>query len=121
VTEAADALEHYLDAQPSEHAALLRDLRSRVLALVPDATDAISYGMPALTIGGKAFLWFASWKRHCSVYPVGPVFIAAHPELAGHGRTDKGALHFTAARPLSDAVVRDLVAERLAGLGATAG
>lgn len=109
-------LEAYLADQPPAHAALLRELRARVLALVPTATDAISYGMPALKVDGKGLLWFASWKRHCSVYPVGREFLAAHPELAGYGHTDKGALHFSAARPLSDGVVRDLVAERLAAL-----
>jgi uncharacterized protein YdhG (YjbR/CyaY superfamily) len=111
-----DAFEAYLAGQPPEHAALLRDLRARVLALVPGATDAISYGMPALKVDDKGLLWFAAWKRHCSIYPVGPDFIATHPELAGHGHTDKGALHFSSAQPLSDAVVRDLVAARLAEL-----
>ena len=115
------SFEAYLESQPAAHAPLLRDLRARVLALVPNATDAISYGMPALALDGKPFLWFASWTRHCSVYPVGPGFIAAHPELASHGHTDKGALHFSAAQPLSDGVVRDLVAERLAGLRSEAG
>ena len=110
-------LEAYLAAQPPEQAELLRDLRARVVALVPDATDAISYAMPALKVDGQGLIWFAAWKRHCSVYPVGEAFIAAHPELAGHGRTDKGALHFSRERPLPDAVVRDLVAERLAAIG----
>lgn len=118
---AASPLETYLAGQPPEHAELLRDLRARVLALVPQATDAMGYGMPMLRLDGQGLVWFASWKRHCSVYPVGPAFIAAHPELAEHGHTDKGALHFSARRPLSDGVVRDLVRERLADLGASGG
>jgi uncharacterized protein YdhG (YjbR/CyaY superfamily) len=115
------AFEAYLADQPPEHRALLRDLRARIIALVPDATDAMGYGMPMLRADGKGLLWFASWKRHCSVYPVGPAFIAAHAELAGHGHTDKGALHFSTERPLSDRVVADLVAERLAALAAEPG
>jgi uncharacterized protein YdhG (YjbR/CyaY superfamily) len=124
VTRAApSSFEAYLAKQPAEHQALLRDLRARVLALAPTATDAISYAMPALQVGGKGLIWFASWKRHCSVYPVGGDFIAAHPELAGYGHTDKGALHFSAAQPLSDRVVRDLIEDRLVALedGAAAG
>jgi uncharacterized protein YdhG (YjbR/CyaY superfamily) len=113
---AGDAFETYLAGRPPEHRTLLRDLRARVIALVPDATDAMGYGMPMLRLDGQGLLWFASWKRHCSVYPVGPAFLSAHPELAGHGHTDKGALHFSAERPLSDRVVADLVAERLAAL-----
>ena len=113
------AFERYLDAKPPEHAAVLRDLRARLVALVPGATDAISYGMPALHVDGKGLLWFAAWKRHCSVYPVGPDFIAAHRELAGYGHTDKGALHFSATQPLSDAVLADLVRQRLTDLAGT--
>jgi uncharacterized protein YdhG (YjbR/CyaY superfamily) len=108
--------EAYLAGLPAGQGELLRELRTRVLALAPDAVDAISYGMPALKVDGKALIWFAGWKRHCSVYPVGPGFIAAHPELARHGHTDKGALHFSAAQPLPAGVVEDLVRERLADL-----
>ena len=110
------SFEAYLAGLPVEQQELLRELRAQVLALAPDAVDAISYGMPALKVDGRALIWFAGWKRHCSVYPVGPGFIAVHPELAGHGRTDKGALHFSAARPLPPGVVEDLVRERLADL-----
>jgi uncharacterized protein YdhG (YjbR/CyaY superfamily) len=108
--------EGYLASRPPEQQRLLRDLRDRVRTIVPSALDAISYGMPALTVDGKALLWFAAWKRHCSVYPVGPGFIAAHPGLADHGHTDKGALHFSTDRPLPAAVIDDLVRERLAAL-----
>jgi uncharacterized protein YdhG (YjbR/CyaY superfamily) len=115
------AFEDYLGAQPRDHQELLRDVRARIVRLVPAATDATSYGMPALTVNGSVLVWFASWKRHCSIYPVGPAFISAHPELAGYGHTDKGALHFTARQPLSDGVVADLVRERLASVAAEGG
>jgi uncharacterized protein YdhG (YjbR/CyaY superfamily) len=108
------ALESYLSRQSPDHQELLRELRARVLALVPDAVDAMGYGMPMLRVDGKGVIWFAAWKRHCSVYPVGLAFITAHPELAEHGHTDKGALHFSKAKPLPAGVVEDLVRERLA-------
>ncbi len=111
---ATAAVEAYLAAQSPEHRELLADLRRRVMALVPGATDAMGYGMPMLRVEGQGLVWFAAWKRHCSVYPVGPGFIAAHPELAGYGHTDKGALHFSRSQPLSDRVLTDLVRERLA-------
>jgi uncharacterized protein YdhG (YjbR/CyaY superfamily) len=115
VTDAgAAAVEAYLARQTPEQEALLREVRARVLALVPDATDAISYGFPALKVGGKPLVWYAGWKRHCSLYPVGPGFIAARPELGGYGHSDKGALHFSATQPLPEGLLDDLVRERLA-------
>ena len=113
---AGSPLEAYLAKQSPAHRKLLRDLRARILALAPAAADAIGYGMPMLRVDGKGLVWFAAWKRHCSIYPVGPGFIASHPELAGYGHTDRGALHFSSAQPLSDRVLADLVAERLAAV-----
>jgi uncharacterized protein YdhG (YjbR/CyaY superfamily) len=109
-------LDDYLAKQPPDQRESLRDLRARVLGLVPDAVDSMGYGMPMLRVDGKGLIWFAAWKRHCSVYPVSPAFIAAHPALADHGHTDKGALHFSARQPLPAGVVEDLVRERLAEL-----
>jgi uncharacterized protein YdhG (YjbR/CyaY superfamily) len=114
---ATAAVEAYLAAQSPEQRELLADLRRRVMALVPGAADAMGYGMPMLRVDGQGLIWFAAWKRHCSVYPVGPGFIAAHPELAGYGHTDKGALHFSRSQPLSDPILADLVQERLADRG----
>jgi len=104
----------YLAKVSPEHRELLEGLRERVHELVPDAGETISYGMPALARDGRPFLWFAGWKAHCSVYPVGEDFLVRHSALAGYERT-KGSLHFTVARPLPDEVLVDLVRERLAG------
>ena len=88
-------------------------MRQFIAHAVPDAEETISYGMPAFRRGGRFFLSFAGWKRHCSIYPLTDTFLAAHrSELEGYGRT-KGSLHFTAARPLPDALVEDLVRDLL--------
>jgi len=107
------AIDAYLAELSAEQRDLLLALRRTIHELVPEAVETISYGMPAFKVDGKALIWFAAWKRHCSVYPVGPGFLATHPELAGHGHSDKGALHFSAEKPLPSSVVEDLVRDRL--------
>lgn len=83
---------------------------------MPDAVETISYGMPAFKLHGRALLWFAAWKAHCSIYPLTDTFLEAHAEeLRGYRRT-KGSLHFTPEAPLPDALVESLVRERLANL-----
>jgi uncharacterized protein YdhG (YjbR/CyaY superfamily) len=104
----------YLAALPADQGALLGHVRDVIAKVVPDAEQAISYGMPAFKRGGRFFLSYAGWKRHCSIYPLTDQFLEAHrAELEGYGRT-KGSLHFTPERPLPDplleALVRDLVA-----------
>jgi uncharacterized protein YdhG (YjbR/CyaY superfamily) len=104
----------YLAALPTDQRALLEHVRGVIARETPDAEEAISYGMPAFKRGGRFFLSYAGWKRHCSIYPLTDEFLAEHPaELEGFGRT-KGSVHFTPERPLPDALIRDLVRHLLA-------
>ena len=84
-------------------------MREVIARVVPDAEETISYGMPAFRRGGRFFLSYAGWKRHCSIYPLTDEFLAEHrAELEGYGRT-KGSLHFTPERPVPDELLMALV------------
>jgi uncharacterized protein YdhG (YjbR/CyaY superfamily) len=104
----------YLAAQPAEHRRLLQALRDRLAAAVPDGTETISYGMPAVKLGDRFLVSYAGWKRHCSIYPVHDDLLADHEEaIRGYVRT-KGSLHFGARQPLPDELLDDLVRSRVA-------
>lgn len=108
----------YLAGLPAEQREQLEALRARVAELVPDAVETISYAIPAFKVGGGFLLWYAGWKRHCSVYPINATVLRTYEvALRGYGRT-KGALHFSAAQPLPEGLLEDLVRERLARLEA---
>jgi uncharacterized protein YdhG (YjbR/CyaY superfamily) len=112
----ASPVDAYLATLPADQRAALQRLRVEIAQLVPDAVEAISYGMPAFTLNGRPFIWYAGWKSHCSVYPLTGAFLEAHrDELKGYGRT-KGSLHFTPDAPLPGALVEELVRERLTDL-----
>jgi uncharacterized protein YdhG (YjbR/CyaY superfamily) len=107
-------VEAYLAGLPPAQRELLQHVRETIAATVPDAEEAISYGMPAFERYGKFFVSYAAWKRHCSIYPLTDEFQAAHrQELEGYGRT-KGSLHFTPERPLPDALLVALVRDEVA-------
>jgi len=115
----ADArVDAYLAALPDAQRAQLEAVRRRVEELVPSATETISYGIPAVRVGSRILLYFAGWKRHCSIYPMRDDVLARHAEELRGYVTTKGSLHFSQARPLPDAVLEDLVRTRLAELGA---
>ena len=107
----------YLAALPPAQRELLQHLRTVVARVVPDAEETISYGMPAFRRGGRFFVSYAGWKRHCSIYPLTDEFLAKHrAELDGYGRT-KGSLHFTPERPLPDHLLEALVRAEVARRG----
>ena len=109
-------IDAYLAALPVDQREALQRLRVQIARLVPDAVETISYGMPAFARNGRAVMWFAAWKSHCSIYPLTDTFLAAHAaELEGYGRT-RGSLHFTPRAPLPEALVERMVLARLADL-----
>ncbi len=115
------AIDAYLAKLPQDQRAALERLRKQVVRLVPDAVEAISYGIPTFKLNGKALLWFAGWKAHCSIYPLTDTFLAGHAdELKGYRRT-KGSLHFTSDAPLPKALLEQLVRARVADLEGGAG
>lgn len=108
----------YLVALPAEQRDLLEAVRVRITAAAPDATETISYAMPAYKLRNRFLLSFAGWKRHCSLYPVGDDLVGRYAaEVEGYGRT-KGSLHFSAAQPLPDGFIEELVGRRIATIEA---
>ena len=109
----------YLEELAPAQRELLEHVRGVIAGVLPDAEEAISYGMPAFKRDGRFFLSYAGWKRHCSIYPLTDEFLAEHrTELEGYGRT-KGSLHFTPERPLPDPLLEALVRHLLARAGAS--
>lgn len=92
----------------------LERLRDTIRAAVPEATEYFSYSMPALAIDGKPFLWFAAWKNHFSLYPIGSAIIEAHGDQAKAYEVAKGTIRFPASETLPLDLVTSLVRTRAA-------
>ncbi len=110
---AAEEIDRYLAALDETQRDALEDLRRAILAVVPDAEQCISYGMPAFKYRGKTLAGFAAFKRHLSYLPhSGSVLPRLGDDLAGYEMTP-GSLHFTVDKPLPDDLVAKLVTARL--------
>ena len=110
---AAADIDAYLAEVPEPGRTTLEEVRRRILAVVPDAEQCISYRMPAFRVHGKVVAGFASFARHLSYLPhSGTTLPALADELAGYERT-KSSLHFAFDEPLPEALVRRLVDTRL--------
>lgn len=108
----ADEIDQYLEDLPEPKRATLARLRETILAIVPEAEQGISYGVPAFKISGKTIAGFAAFKNHLSYLPhSGSVFPQLKEELTGY-TTSSGALHFGIDEPLPAALVEKLIAVR---------
>ena len=114
---AITSVDEYLQAAPEPQQTTLEALRATLRELLPEAEEALSYGVPAFKVGGKAIAGYAYFKKHCSYFPhSGSVLEEVADELADY-RWSKGTLQFPIDAPLPEALVGRLVEVRLAQLG----
>jgi uncharacterized protein YdhG (YjbR/CyaY superfamily) len=105
-------IDDYIAALPEEQARALSALRATVAAAAPDATEAVSYSMPAFKLNKRVLIYYAAFKDHLSLFPAsGSVMDKLGAELQSHF-TGKGTLQFTPDEPLPDDLVRQIVAIR---------
>ncbi len=88
-------------------------MRAAIGSAVPrQATETISYGMPAFKYKG-VLVWFAAFSNHCSLFPTASVIEAFKNELKGF-TTSKGTIQFPTDKPLPTALVKRMVKARVA-------
>ncbi|MEA2684549.1 MAG: hypothetical protein QOK05_2877 [Chloroflexota bacterium] len=91
----------------------LEQLRRTIIAIIPDAEECISYGMPAFRLNGTVVAGFAAFKKHLSYLPhSGSVLEQVAEDIAGYSGT-KGSLHFSIDQPLPAALVKRLIEARI--------
>jgi uncharacterized protein YdhG (YjbR/CyaY superfamily) len=103
----------YLRSVPPAPRAALQKLRKTIKAAAPEATEVISYGIPAFKHHGM-LVYYAAFKDHCSLFGVGAALMKTHQKALARYRISKGTLQFTVDMPLPTALVRKLVKARVA-------
>lgn len=112
----ARSVDAYLAAMPDQCRVALEAIRKTVQAAVPEAEEALVYGVPGFKLGGKSLICYAGFREHCGFYPLSPAVIRAHAAELTDYDTAKGTIRFSPAKPLPAALVRKLVRARRAEL-----
>jgi uncharacterized protein YdhG (YjbR/CyaY superfamily) len=63
----AKDIDTYIELQPENVKAILKELRQTIKKAVPEAEEIISYQMPAFRFHG-ILVWFAAFKNHYSIF-----------------------------------------------------
>jgi uncharacterized protein YdhG (YjbR/CyaY superfamily) len=108
----------YLSWQNHEQRAALDKLREVIAAAAPDATEGISYSMPAFLLGGKGLVCYAAFKDHYSLFPMSGAVVEQHAAELGDRMTGKGTIQFRYDERLPVGLVKKIVKTRVAELKA---
>lgn len=104
-------IDGYIARFPADVRAVLEQVRGTIRDAAPDATEVISYQMPAFRQHG-ILVYFAAWKQHIGLYPPisgDPAVEKAVARYAG----PKGNLQFPLAEPMPLALIERIVKLRV--------
>lgn len=104
-------IDDYIARFPKEVQPLLNKMRLTVQRAAPQATETISYGIPAFTLGGM-LVWFAAHKNHIGFYPRASGIAVFRKELAQYKQA-KGSVQFPFEQPLPLPLITRIVKFRV--------
>jgi|AACY02.1.fsa_nt_gi uncharacterized protein YdhG (YjbR/CyaY superfamily) len=107
------AVKKHYQSVPSPHKETMLEMRKRILEIIPQAEEVVSYGMPAFKVDGNIVAGLLANKKHVGYYPFsGSVLINFKKELAKYGHT-KSAIHVPMDKPISKALLSKLIKSRI--------
>ncbi len=112
------SVKQYLSWQDAEQRGALDKLREVIASAAPDATEGISYSMPAFLLGGKGLVCYAAFKDHYSLFPMSGAVVERHAAELGERVTGKGTIQFRYDERLPVGLVKKIVKTRVTELKA---
>jgi uncharacterized protein YdhG (YjbR/CyaY superfamily) len=97
----AATVDDYIAGLGDAQRAALTRARDAIRKGIPDADEAISYGIPAFRVNGRAVIYCAAFTGHYSIYPATTTLVDALGDaLAPYEYNGKGTIRFPLDRPV---------------------
>lgn len=100
-------IDEYIASFPEHVQLILGALRKTIRQAVPEATEVISYQMPAFKLH-SVLVYFAAYERHIGFYPTASGVAAFQKEISTY-KNSKGAIQFPIDKPLPFDLITKIV------------
>ncbi|MFA5311818.1 MAG: DUF1801 domain-containing protein [Methanomassiliicoccales archaeon] len=104
-------IDEYIAQFPEEVRAILEKIRKIIRDLAPDATEAISYGIPTFKLNGN-LIHFAAYEHHIGFYPGADAMEMFSKDLSKYKRS-KGTVQFPIDGPIPYEVIETIVKHKV--------
>ena len=111
---AAPTVEGYLASLEPDARVAMETIRRAVKSIAPEATETISYRMPAFKDRGRILVYYAAFADHCSIYPASEGVKESLGDALTPYFSGKGTIRFSLDEPIPIAFVKKVVKARLA-------
>ena len=112
MTQQFKTIDEYIKSAPPHVRPTLEKLRQTVREAAPEATESISYGMPAFKLNGKALVYFAAFPKHIGFYPIPSGIERFKKDLAPY-KQGRGSVQFPLDKPMPYELVKKIVEFRV--------
>jgi uncharacterized protein YdhG (YjbR/CyaY superfamily) len=107
-------VDEYMATLPDDRRDAMETLRRTIRAAAPQATEVISYKMPAFKTHGRFLVSYDAYKRHYSLFPASDAVVRALGDAISPYLAGRGTIRFPADRPIPTDLVARIVEIRVA-------
>ena len=110
-TKKPSSIDEYIGAFPNDIQEILEKVRMTIQKAAPDATEKISYSMPAFEQNGIV-VYFAAFKNHIGLYALPSGHEAFQEELSKY-KSGKGSVQFPLNQPMPFDLITKIIKFRV--------
>jgi len=107
-----NTVNEYIRTFPDNIQDLLKKIRKTIIENAPNATEEISYGMPAYKTNKKRLVYFAAFSKHIGFYAT-PTGHKEFEEKLSLYKQGKGSVQFPLDKPIPYELIAEIVRFRV--------
>lgn len=111
--EKFESVKDYLNSLEPEVRKTLQAVRKSILSSVKGLDEVISYNIPGYKLNGKAVVYIAGFKNHCSLYPITKDLVSSLGDKLDIYTIKGSTLQYELGKPLPEKLVKLIVKERI--------
>lgn len=107
------SVNEYLSSLEPEVKKTLQAVRKSILSSAKGLEEVISYNIPGYKLNGKAVVYIAGFKNHCSLYPITKDLVKSLGNKLDKHFIKGSTLQYEVGKPLPEKLVKLIVKERV--------